>query len=82
MKRCINCKKDILSFGAGGLGEFLPDLPPKSFANGTVLILWDDTHGEVKGSEYPFVREGEEGCFWHLRLQRGFVKGQDRKSVV
>ena len=76
MKRCINCKQDILDFGAGGLGEFLPDLPPKSLAAATELAIYDRAYGDLRGAAYPFVREGEEGCFWHLRLQRGFVKGQ------
>lgn len=76
MKRCISCKQDIVAFGAGGLGEFRPDLPPKSFYTGTDFAICDKEQGEVKGSFYPFVREGEEGCFWHLWLLRGFVRGQ------
>ena len=76
MKRCINCKQDILDFGAGGLGEFLPDLPPKSLATATELAIYDRAYGDLRGAAYPFVREGEEGCFWHLRLQRSFAEGR------
>ncbi len=59
MKRCINCKQDILDFGAGGLGEFLPDLPPKSLAAATELAIYDRAYGDLRGAAYPFVREGE-----------------------
>ena len=77
MKRCINCKEEIIRFGAQRLGEFHIDIPPKSFSTGTDFILWDqERREEIRGAAYPFWAEGEEGCFWHLTLRRGFKDGK------
>lgn len=75
MKRCINCKQEIIDFGAKSLGEFSIDIPPKSV--GTDFILWDqERREEIRGAAYPFWAEGEDGCFWHLTLRRGFKNGK------
>ena len=77
MKRCINCKDEIIRFGQQRLGEFSIDIPPKSFHTGTDFILWDqDRREEIRGAAYPFWAPGEEGCFWHFTLRRGFKNGQ------
>ena len=76
MKRCINCKQEIINFGAKRLEGFSIDIPPKTFRTGTDFVLWDQEQGEVKGAAYPFWADGEDGCFWHFTLFRGFQKGQ------
>jgi len=77
MKRCINCKQEIVDFGARRLGEFSIDIPPKSFHTGTDFVLWDQELGaEVRGAAYPFWAQGEDGCFWHFTLRRGFRDGK------
>ncbi len=77
MKRCINCKDEIIRFGQQRLREFSIDIPPKSFHTGTDFILWDqDRREEIRGAAYPFWAQGEEGCFWHFTLRRGFKNGQ------
>lgn len=81
VKRCINCKQDIIDFGAKRLGEFSIDIPPKTFYTGTDFVLWDREQGEVKGAAYPFWAEGEDGCFWHFTLFRGFRDGKILLSI-
>ena len=76
VKRCINCKQEIINFGAKRLEGFSIDIPPKTFRTGTDFVLWDQEQGEVKGAAYPFWADGEDGCFWHFTLFRGFQKGQ------
>ncbi len=76
VKRCINCKQEIINFGAKRLEGFSIDIPPKTFYTGTDFVLWDQKQGEVKGAAYPFWADGEDGCFWHFTLFRGFQKGQ------
>ncbi len=76
MKRCINCKEEIVRFGEERLEGFHIDIPPKSFSTGVDFVLWDqDRREEVKGAAYPFWADGEDGCFWHLTLRRGYKNG-------
>lgn len=77
MKRCISCKQEIIGFGERRLEGFHIDIPPKSFDTGTDFILWDqDRREEIRGAAYPYWAEGEDGCFWHLTLRRGFKNGR------
>lgn len=74
MKRCINCKQEIIEFGERRLEGFHIDIPPKSL--GTDFVLWDqERREEIRGAAYPFWAQGEEGCFWHLTLRRGYKNG-------
>ena len=77
MKRCISCKQEIIGFGERRLEGFHIDIPPKSFGTSTDFILWDqDRREEIRGAAYPYWAEGEDGCFWHLTLRRGFKNGR------
>ncbi len=77
MKRCISCKQEIIGFGERRLEGFHIDIPPKSFDTDTDFILWDqDRREEIRGAAYPYWAEGEDGCFWHLTLRRGFKNGR------
>lgn len=74
--RCINCKQELLAFAAACLPEYQADLPPASLSGFCRFYACEPREPDISGSSYPLVKAGEEGCFHHLDLQRGFREGQ------
>lgn len=72
MKRCINCKKDIIPMGEKLFEGFHSIFPPKEFAQACYFVLSDGKTGPY----FPFAQRSEKGSFWHLRVERGFWEEQ------
>lgn len=68
MKRCINCKNDIIAFGETRFDGFQSIFPPKEFDKACYFILRDGRTGPY----FPFARRTPSGSFEHLRVERGF----------
>lgn len=68
MKRCINCKSDIIQFGETRFEGFQSVFPPKEFNEACYFVLRDGRSGPY----YPFARKTGAGSFQHLRIERGF----------
>jgi len=72
MKRCINCKKEIIEFGEKQFTGFQSIFPPKEFDKACYFVLRDGSSGPY----YPFAQKSETGSFRHLRIERGFWNEQ------
>ena len=72
MKRCINCKNDIIQFGEKHFTGYQSIFPPKEFDKACYFILRDGNSGPY----YPFAQKSEMDSFWHLRIERGFWNEQ------
>ena len=72
MKRCINCKKEIIEFGEKQFTGFQSIFPPKEFDKACYFVLRDGSSGPY----YPFAQRSEMGSFRHLRIERGFWNEQ------
>ena len=72
MKRCINCKKEIIEFGEKHFTDFQSIFPPKEFDKACYFVLRDGSSGPY----YPFAQRSEMGSFRHLRIERGFWNEQ------